>query len=58
VNIVFEHGEASLDLSMGLFDGTQAGSGVVVDGFRAAVQWGIIYNGIDRCGDQFMMPDM
>jgi hypothetical protein len=29
----------------------------VVDDFRWAIQWGIMYNSIDCGSDQFMVPD-
>jgi hypothetical protein len=57
VDFVFECGEASLDLGVGLLDGAQAGSRVVKDGFRSAVHWSIMYDGIDHSGDQFTMLD-
>jgi hypothetical protein len=58
VDSMFEGVEVSLNLNVGLLNGTQAGSGVLKVVFRSAIDWVIIDKGIDCCCDQSMMPDM
>jgi hypothetical protein len=57
VDIVFECGEALLNLDVGLFDGTQASSRVLKVVFRSAVYRIIMDYSVDCYRNQSMMPD-